>query len=114
MQAHSGVDKRLFGNAIRWMAGNMPRWRDLPKVFGKRSAVHAKFRSWSHAGIGERLFRLVTAIVQGDDGKLYLALVVQFDLFDEHSSLSSGLMPALLFPVDLEPKPGRACTKAYG
>ncbi len=83
MPAHSGVDKRLFGDAIRWMAGNMPRWRDLPKVFGKRS-VHARFRSWSHADIGERLFRLVTAIVQGDDGKLYLALVVQFDLFDEH------------------------------
>ncbi|GAA3267903.1 IS5 family transposase [Sphingomonas yabuuchiae] len=31
----SGVDNRLFEDAILWMAGNAARWRDLPEVFGK-------------------------------------------------------------------------------
>ena len=53
---HSGVDNRLFVDAILWMAGNAARWRDLPEVFGKWSGVHARFRRWSHAGIWERLF----------------------------------------------------------
>ncbi len=43
-------------DAILWMAGNAARWRDLPEMFGKWTAVHALFRRWSHAGIWERLF----------------------------------------------------------
>ncbi|MBB2174295.1 IS5 family transposase [Gluconacetobacter asukensis] len=51
-----GVDNRLFVDAILWMAGNAARWRDLPDVFGKWTAVHARFRRWSHSGVWERLF----------------------------------------------------------
>lgn len=40
----SGVDNRLFVDAILWMAGNAARWRDLPVVFGKWTGVHARFR----------------------------------------------------------------------
>jgi transposase len=40
-----GVDNRL---AVLWMAGNAAHWRDLPEVFGKWTAVHARFRCWSH------------------------------------------------------------------
>lgn len=53
----SGVDNRLFVDAILWMAGNATRWRDLPPAFGKWTAVHARFRRWSHAGVWERLFK---------------------------------------------------------
>ncbi|OUJ13798.1 transposase [Acetobacter sp. DsW_063] len=51
----SGVDNRLFVDAILWMASNAARWRDLPEVFGKWTAVHARFRRWSHSGVWERL-----------------------------------------------------------
>ncbi|ENT10516.1 hypothetical protein C001_01547 [Brucella sp. F5/06] len=43
----SGVDNRLFVDAILW---------NLPATFGKWTAVHARFRRWSHAGVWERLF----------------------------------------------------------
>ncbi|ENT81726.1 hypothetical protein H713_02709 [Brucella ovis IntaBari-2010-47-268] len=52
----SGVDNRLFVDAILWMAANAEHWRDLPATFGKWTAVHARFRRWSHAGVWERLF----------------------------------------------------------
>ncbi|MCB4860422.1 IS5 family transposase, partial [Sphingobium sp. PNB] len=51
-----GVDNRLFVDAILWMAGNAAHWRDLPDVFGKWTAVHARFRRWSHKGVWEMLF----------------------------------------------------------
>ncbi|EPZ75181.1 hypothetical protein M798_15430 [Brucella melitensis ADMAS-G1] len=38
------------------MAANAAHWRDLPATFGKWTAVHARFRRWSHAGVWERLF----------------------------------------------------------
>ena len=56
LPGRSGVDNRLFVDAILWMAGNAAHWRDLPEVFGKWTAVHARFRRWSRAGVWERLF----------------------------------------------------------
>lgn len=55
----SGVDNRLFVDAILWMAGNAARWRDLPEVFGTWTGVHARFRRWSHNGVWERLFKVL-------------------------------------------------------
>ncbi|MDY8109284.1 IS5 family transposase [Fulvimarina sp. 2208YS6-2-32] len=52
----SGVDNRLFVDAILWMACNAARWRDLPPQFGKWTGVHARFRRWSLAGVWQRLF----------------------------------------------------------
>jgi transposase len=51
------VDNRLFVDAILWMAGNAAHWRDLPEVFGKWTAVHARFRRWSRNGVWESLFK---------------------------------------------------------
>lgn len=53
----SGVDNRLFIDAILWMACNAARWRDLPAAFGKWTAVHARFRRWAHTGVWEGLFK---------------------------------------------------------
>lgn len=53
-RGRSGVDTRLFGDVILWMAGNAARWRGLPEVFGRWSGVHVRFRRWSHAGVRER------------------------------------------------------------
>ncbi|MDQ1155835.1 transposase [Sphingomonas sp. SORGH_AS 950] len=43
LRGRSGVDNRLFVDAILWMAGNAARWRDLSEAFGKWSGVHARF-----------------------------------------------------------------------
>ena len=56
LPGRSGVDNRLFVDAILWMAGNAAHWRDLPEVFGKWTAVHARFRRWSHNGVWEKLY----------------------------------------------------------
>lgn len=56
----SGVDNRLFVDAILWMAYNAAQWRDLPPSFGKWTGVHARFRRWSHAGVWQRLFESLT------------------------------------------------------
>ncbi len=56
LPGRSGVDNRLFVDAILWMAGNAAHWRDLPEVFGKWTAIHARFRRWAHAGVWEKLF----------------------------------------------------------
>src|SRR3546814_10480057 len=45
----SGVDNRMFVDAILWMAGTAAHWRDLPEAFGKWTAVHARFRRWSRS-----------------------------------------------------------------
>ncbi len=49
-RGRSGVDHRLFMDAILWMAGNAARWRDLP---GGVRQVDWGFRRWSHAGVWE-------------------------------------------------------------
>ncbi|MGU3401711.1 IS5 family transposase, partial [Brucellaceae bacterium D45D] len=59
LPGRSGVDNRLFVDAILWMAGNAAHWRDLPEVFGKWTAVHARFRRWAQAGVWERLFHVL-------------------------------------------------------
>lgn len=55
-RGRSGVNNRLFVDAILRMADNAACWCDLPEIFGKWTGVHARFRRWSHAGIWERLF----------------------------------------------------------
>src|SRR3546814_11188789 len=56
LPGRSGVDNRLFVDAILWMAGNAAHWRALPDTFGKWTAVHARFRRWSRNGVWEGLF----------------------------------------------------------
>ncbi len=65
-RGRSGVNNRLFVDAILWMAGDAARWRDLPEVFGKWTGVHARFRRWSHAGVWERLFHSLSVITPTD------------------------------------------------
>ncbi len=55
-RGRSGVDNRLFVDAILWMAGNAARWRDLPEVFGKWTGVHARFRRWCMPVFGNGFF----------------------------------------------------------
>jgi putative transposase len=56
MRGGSGLDNRLFVDAIVWMADNTSYWLDLPEAFGKRTAALACSRRWSHVWCTGRVF----------------------------------------------------------
>ena len=55
----SGMNNRLFIEAVLWKARTGCPWRDLPEVFGNWSTVFRRFRDWCVAGIFERIFSAV-------------------------------------------------------
>jgi putative transposase len=52
----SGVDNRLFVEAVLFLARTGVPWRDLPAIFGKWNSNFVRFSRWSKAGVWERLF----------------------------------------------------------
>jgi transposase len=52
----SGVNNRLFVEAVLWIARTGSPWRDLPKQFGKWNSVFVRYRDWGKAGVFKRLF----------------------------------------------------------
>ena len=66
----SGMDNRLFVEAVLWKARTGSPWRDLPEDFGKWNTVFKRFDDWSRAGIFERLFEAVS-----DDPDMEYAMI---------------------------------------
>ena len=56
----SGIDNRLFVEAVLWKARTGSPWRDLPPEFGKWNTVFKRFDDWSKAGVFERIFEAVS------------------------------------------------------
>lgn len=52
----TGVDNRLFVEAILWLARTGVPWRDLPDYFGNWNSVFIRFSRWSKDGVWDRLF----------------------------------------------------------
>ena len=52
----SGVNNRLFVEAILWLARTGVPWRDLPDNFGNWNSVFVRFSRWSKDGVWDRLF----------------------------------------------------------
>lgn len=52
----SGVDNRLFVEAVLWLARTGSPWRDLPCSFGNWNSVFIRFSRWSKDGVWDRLF----------------------------------------------------------
>jgi len=55
----TGVDNRLFLNAVFWVARHGCAWRALPARFGKHDTLRKRSRRWAQKGIWQRLFEAV-------------------------------------------------------
>jgi len=66
----SGVDNRLFLEAVLWKARTNSPWRDLPEEFGDWNTVFKRFDYWSERGVFETIFEAVS-----DDPDMEYAMV---------------------------------------
>src|SRR5258705_5929904 len=58
------VDKRETLRGIFWMLDNGARWKDLPRRFGSKSAVHRHFQQWVRQGVFERIMQEAGRLVE--------------------------------------------------
>lgn len=66
------MDRRMVIAAIFWVLDNGAKWKDLPRHFGSRSAVHAYFQRWTREGVFENIMRDAGELVEERGGyKLY-------------------------------------------
>lgn len=52
----SGLDNRMFVEAVLYIARTGLPWRDLPDEFGSWNSVYRRFCRWSDKGIWEQIF----------------------------------------------------------
>lgn len=60
-RGRSGVDNRLFIDAVLWLARGASPWRDLPPELGHWKSVYTRLRRWSRTRVWERLFKELSA-----------------------------------------------------
>ena len=60
-RGRSGVDNRLFVDAVLWLARGATPWRDLPPELGRWKSVYTRFRRWSRTGVWKSLFKALSA-----------------------------------------------------
>lgn len=66
------VDKRKAVQGIFWILDNGAKWKDLPKHFGSKSAVHRWFKTWVDDGVLENIMRSAGRLIEERDGyRLY-------------------------------------------
>lgn len=66
------TDKARALRGIFWMLDNGAKWKDLPRQFGSKSAVHRWFQIWTQAGVFERIMREAGQVIEQRDGfRLY-------------------------------------------
>jgi transposase len=66
------MDRRKVIAAIFWVLDNGAKWKDLPRHFGSRSAVHAYFQRWTRQGVFENIMRDAGELVERRGGyRLY-------------------------------------------
>ncbi len=58
------IDKRDALRGIFWILDNGAKWKDLPRRFGSRSAVHRWFTRWVRGGVFEGLTRDAGRLVE--------------------------------------------------
>jgi transposase len=58
------TDKRKAVAGIFWILDNGAKWKDLPRAFGSKSAVHRCFKRWVEAGVFEAIMRDAGRLVE--------------------------------------------------
>jgi transposase len=58
------MDKRTALRGIFWILDNGAKWKDLPKEFGSKSAVHRWFQTWVSQGVFEAIMRDAGRLVE--------------------------------------------------
>ena len=66
----TGMDGRLFLEAVLWIARTGSPWRDLPERFGHWNTVFTRYRYWVKADVFKRIFDAVS-----DDPDMEYAMV---------------------------------------
>ena len=70
------MDKRKALRGIFWILDNGAKWKDLPREFGAKSAVHKYFTTWVKSGVFEDIMRDAGELVEERNGfKLYECFV---------------------------------------
>jgi|688.fasta_scaffold719172_1 transposase len=66
------MEKRQALRGIFWVLDNGAKWKDLPRRFGSKSAVHRWFSLWVREGVFEAIMRDAGELVEERDGyRLY-------------------------------------------
>ncbi|MBK9126260.1 MAG: IS5 family transposase [Phycisphaerales bacterium] len=66
------LDKARVLGGIFWILDNGAKWKDLPREFGAKSAVHRYFQCWVREGVFERIPRDAGRVVEEREGyRLY-------------------------------------------
>lgn len=66
------TDKRMSLRGIFWILDNGAKWKDLPRRFGSKSAVHRWFTLWVREGVFENIMRDAGELVEERGGyRLY-------------------------------------------
>ena len=58
------LDKRKAVQGVFWILDNGAKWKDLPREFGSKSAVHRYFQKWVQDGVFEMLMREAGRLVE--------------------------------------------------
>ena len=70
------TDKRNALRGIFWILDNGAKWKDLPRRFGSKSAVHRWFTHWVQSGVFENIMRDAGELVEERGGfRLYECFV---------------------------------------
>jgi len=66
------LPKRQALKGIFWILDNGAKWKDLPRKFGSKSAVHRWFKRWVEEGVFEQIMREAGRLVEEREGfRLY-------------------------------------------
>jgi transposase len=66
------MSKRDALRGIFWILDNGAKWKDLPREFGSKSAVHRWFTAWVKAGVFEGIMRDAGRLIEARGGyRLY-------------------------------------------
>jgi transposase len=66
------INKRLALRGVFWILDHGAKWKDLPRRFGSKSAVHRWFTLWVREGVFENLMRDAGELVEERGGyRLY-------------------------------------------